>query len=779
MAGRQLIDPGPIDGGLLTQQNRHRSQLVWGGTGSDDHLRLRSNFKTYWDCVQANPLPQPQPIQDAITEAGFMGVLLAGIMRHDVGLISAFLDRWRPETHTFHLRFGEATVTLEDVYYILGLRSVGHLVLPIPRDVGALLVHELLGVAPDPQQDTNVIKKGEIKISWLVRQFGDCYRLHSATGHDHEHELLYHTHAHLLLLIGSTVPNYSGFRMHLNLLPFVRHVGQISTYSWGCACLAYLYRRLCSASIGYKAELYGSMTLLQVDGPIGWYDCADTFVRGIRYDLDTMSEDSFRWRPYGDSAVEARDIPELELSLMSAPCPLIYLTWVEWCYTDRVTRQFGYLQQVPTDFPLTDHDSFHRGQRGWPFKFTRVEGLSATYHQIQESGVAEDDDNVDEALQALRDGWEPWPRPSGGEGSSFYTSSGSGWEHSFQGHGHTDRTWDHFIQGEGDPHTSTWGHSSQVHDVGGSSWGQNTQSYDAGTFTFGHPSQGHSPYVGASTMGHTTQGSYVVPSAWATGSSWGYSTQTHYGHLPQAFSQPTYSFPPETGGSGFSFQTPLWGFDPWLVRDSSAQSHEQGREMHTPLIMQDIDVEGDSEEQDDDDDEEADPPIQLRQQPRRAVKGKGRLCHTDGSTTISSSINNKWLLSERDDDYRSLRVSDPVEYFAGVRRKWAFRREESESLTHDLIAMSVRVPLRRSLSIYPRPHKNLPRSEFRRKVVKAVTLIRRKNNRMLLRRSRYYIFRLAQDSVRASGRELTEAEQHRLLQNEDYISDDYMSNEQT
>ncbi|KAL8122376.1 hypothetical protein AgCh_018921 [Apium graveolens] len=100
-------------------------------------------------------------------------------------------------------------------------------------------------------------------------------------------------------------------------------------------------------------------------------------LHGIRYDLYTISEDSFRWRPYGDSADDAQDIPELELSLMSAPCPLIYLTWVEWCYTDRVTRQFGYLQQVPTDSPLTDHDSFHRGQRGWPFQFTRRNRMHA------------------------------------------------------------------------------------------------------------------------------------------------------------------------------------------------------------------------------------------------------------------------------------------------------------------------------------------------------------------------------------------------------------------
>ncbi|KAL8097729.1 hypothetical protein AgCh_030739 [Apium graveolens] len=338
----------------------------------------------------------------------------------------------------------------------------------------------------------DVIKKGEIKISWLVRQFGDCSRLHSSAGHDYERDFLYHTRAHLLLLIGSTVPNYSGYRMPLNLLPFVRHVEYISTYRWGSACLAYLYRRLCSASIVYKTELCGSMTFLQVwiyehcttlapmqrnvylmqhpralrwMVPLNAMTVQTHSLREIRYDLDTMSEDSFRWRPYKDCADEARDIHALELSLMSAPSPLFYLTWVEWCYTDRVTTQFGYLQLVPIDSPLGGHDSFHRGQRGWPLQFDRVrelwdsrhsavlqplayrrtqrpmcavqypqwfdrvtrrfminprmwrgqqgfqgsqrflpvaaEGLSAAYHQIRGSGEAEDDATVDEALQGL------------------------------------------------------------------------------------------------------------------------------------------------------------------------------------------------------------------------------------------------------------------------------------------------------------------------------------------------------------------------------------------
>ncbi|KAI5421217.1 hypothetical protein KIW84_044885 [Lathyrus oleraceus] len=39
--------------------------------------------------------------------------------------ILALLERWRPKTHTFHLPIGECTVTLEDVYMLLGLRIDG------------------------------------------------------------------------------------------------------------------------------------------------------------------------------------------------------------------------------------------------------------------------------------------------------------------------------------------------------------------------------------------------------------------------------------------------------------------------------------------------------------------------------------------------------------------------------------------------------------------------------------------------------------------------------
>lgn len=51
-------------------------------------------------------------------------------------LISAFVDRYQPDTNTFHMPFGELTITLDDVGTILGIPLTG-------RSISAyLLSHE-------------------------------------------------------------------------------------------------------------------------------------------------------------------------------------------------------------------------------------------------------------------------------------------------------------------------------------------------------------------------------------------------------------------------------------------------------------------------------------------------------------------------------------------------------------------------------------------------------------------------------------------------------------
>jgi hypothetical protein len=49
-------------------------------------------------------------------------------MRLDHGLLAALVDRWHPETDTFHLPTGEMASTLQDISYILGLPIQGEAV---------------------------------------------------------------------------------------------------------------------------------------------------------------------------------------------------------------------------------------------------------------------------------------------------------------------------------------------------------------------------------------------------------------------------------------------------------------------------------------------------------------------------------------------------------------------------------------------------------------------------------------------------------------------------
>lgn len=47
-----------------------------------------------------------------LLDVGFYGIYAARHTPLDHVMIIALVERWRPETHTFHLNFGEVTITL-------------------------------------------------------------------------------------------------------------------------------------------------------------------------------------------------------------------------------------------------------------------------------------------------------------------------------------------------------------------------------------------------------------------------------------------------------------------------------------------------------------------------------------------------------------------------------------------------------------------------------------------------------------------------------------------
>ena len=181
------------------------------------------------------------------------------MIRLDHHLITAFVERWRQETHTFHLTIGEATITLQDVSVLLGLPVDGQ---PIIRREHRLTVEhwqglcaQLLGVAPPADQ----LDSGRVRLAWLCDTFDAL-----PDGAD-EVIVQRHARAYILRLLGGVLmSDLSQTLVRLSVLPFLEDLDAAGRCSWGSATLAWLYRSLCRATRPDAKQISGALLLLQV-----------------------------------------------------------------------------------------------------------------------------------------------------------------------------------------------------------------------------------------------------------------------------------------------------------------------------------------------------------------------------------------------------------------------------------------------------------------------------------------------------------------------------------
>ncbi|KAK1662100.1 hypothetical protein QYE76_050259 [Lolium multiflorum] len=89
--------------------------------------------------------------------------------------LTALVDRWRPETHTFHLRAGEMTPTLQDVSMILGLPIQGEpLCMNTTSDGWRGQMEDLIGRAPPPPEYPKDRTPAGALFLWIRNNFGTC-----------------------------------------------------------------------------------------------------------------------------------------------------------------------------------------------------------------------------------------------------------------------------------------------------------------------------------------------------------------------------------------------------------------------------------------------------------------------------------------------------------------------------------------------------------------------------------------------------------------------------
>ncbi|KAH1209600.1 Serine/threonine-protein phosphatase 7 long form [Glycine max] len=328
---------GPIDGEVLWMQPKHVSEHVWNGK-PDRKLHIRRAVPTYQGEEQI-----PEEIVPLLRQCGFYWIMKMGYLKINAALISAFIERWRPETHTFHLRCGEATITLQDVSVLLGLRTDGAPLIDSTNLVWADLCEELLGVRPQEGE----IEGSVVKLSWLAHHFS-----HINIDEGNVEQLQRFTRAWILRFIGGVLfVNKSSSRVSLRYLQFLRDFEQCSMYAWGPAMLAYLYREMCSAT-DYKVKSIGGMCILIQMW--AWERCTTLAPKRTPPVIENKPL-GHRWLRRGNQHIGNDDLRVFrrKLDLMkrhepgSRVVPLVCFHVVEWHQPDRVLRQFGLQQPIP------------------------------------------------------------------------------------------------------------------------------------------------------------------------------------------------------------------------------------------------------------------------------------------------------------------------------------------------------------------------------------------------------------------------------------------------
>ncbi|CAL2237762.1 unnamed protein product [Prunus armeniaca] len=123
---------GPIDPSLLTSFKTHIAAAIWNNQEREPLMCMsKTSTLREWNWWGN---PNNGIFKWYIQRSGLEHLIRCSYQNADKIVVSTFVERWHPETNTFHMPFGEMTITLDDVSSILGIPMSGTrgLLLPSP-----------------------------------------------------------------------------------------------------------------------------------------------------------------------------------------------------------------------------------------------------------------------------------------------------------------------------------------------------------------------------------------------------------------------------------------------------------------------------------------------------------------------------------------------------------------------------------------------------------------------------------------------------------------------
>ena len=150
-------------------------------------------------------------VVNIIKAFGLEGLLWVPSREIDHGLITALVERWQPETYTFHMPYGEVSITLQDVEVLLGLLVDGHAITGSTQKTWTEVCGDYLRFQPTNQEAHKQLTGQRILISRLLEQVVGPFPPNAE-----EDELHKYARCYILALLGHTIfGDKSGDRVHL------------------------------------------------------------------------------------------------------------------------------------------------------------------------------------------------------------------------------------------------------------------------------------------------------------------------------------------------------------------------------------------------------------------------------------------------------------------------------------------------------------------------------------------------------------------------------------